>query len=177
MLKIGMSFHPYLENNVVNKRILCLLLKILVLVSGCSTIHNIQDPQETATIETYQWGDLLEITFLRGPEIHTSEYVSFWIKNLSEYCMVFPYDFGTKIWIKSDSGWEEIDNIMHYSPEEDRLLDPSGSLFSNMDGSIAPDLTNYPINAKTEFKALLTGHFCDDESIVVEKEILFTVSP
>jgi hypothetical protein len=155
----------------------CILLTILILSYGCSFMQEIQNPKGTPTSEIDQLGDRLEITFLRGPEIHTLQNVSLVITNLSEYCIVFPFDFGIELWVDVNDVWEEIDNMVQYIPEEDIYLEPVGESFSTMGVSIRPDLSDFPLLEKTDFKAILSGHLCDDISVIVEKEILFTVSP
>lgn len=162
---------------MIEKLKLCLFLAILALISGCSASHNTLSPQETATLEISQLGDLLDVTFLRGPDINSSQNVSLVIKNLSDYCMVFPYDFGIKLWVEVNGDWEDIDNMVQYRPEEDIYLEPAGDLFSVMGVSLFPDLSNFPLPEKTNFKAMLIGHLCDDATVVIEKDIFFTVSP
>jgi hypothetical protein len=42
---------------------------------------------------------------------------------------------------------------------------------------LAPDLTNITVNAPREFRATITGHLCDDETVEITKEIIFFVVP
>lgn len=153
-----------------------LLISLLILMYGCSEGTSTQSI-ETNIPRTDQGEVKLDVIFLRGPDIHSTENISLILKNLSDKGVNFPYDMGVRIWAQGDDSWIEVNSMVQYRPYEDRILDPFGSFFSEMAVSIRPDLTDYPLVGKTNFKAILAGHLCEDDTIVVEKEISFSISP
>ena len=100
------------------------------------------------------------------------------VMNRSDYCVIFPYDYGIKIYFRKAGGEDvEVSNTVNYTflenaPMVERI--DGGSQGSIM---LAPDLTNITVNAPREFRATITGHLCDDETVEITKEIIFFVVP
>lgn len=133
-------------------------------------------------------GDVFQVEFVKGPDLHLeyvkelniyrSETLEFWIKNTSQACITFPYNFGIRIYYENNGAWVEVGNEFQYLPNvQDIEIQPSGQLFSQNDIELVPDIHNIQITSTAKFKADIQGYLCKDKKVVVEKEIPFTVSP
>lgn len=121
--------------------------------------------------------DLLVITYDSGPGIGIGDNLEFWIKNESDRCISFPVDYGLKLFVKANQTWDQVPNLATYVGEEPNVLESKGGTFSE-DAVIArPDVSQLDLAGPTDFYASVTGHLCDDGSVIVEKEIPFTVTP
>jgi hypothetical protein len=149
---------------------------IILIMAGCT--------QSSQLIN----GNAIRVEFINGPELHLdfvkelNQYqtstLTFRIKNTSQTCITFPYDFGIKIYYENNGSWIETDNMFQYFPKDkDVLLDSVGNIDSDMVVNLSPDIQNVQISTIVNFKATIQGHLCKDKSVVVEKEIPFTVLP
>lgn len=149
-----------------------LLLISVILIPVLASCANLSETSQTVS------SDAIQVEYINGPELHISDTLSFRIKNTSKACITFPYDFGLKIYYMNQDSWAETGNLVQYpAVGQDITLQPTGNLFSERSVYLHPDTSKLKINAPTDFKAIIQGHLCNNKTIVIEKEILFTVSP
>jgi hypothetical protein len=111
---------------------ICLLLGWIT--GGCGTPFDTPRPVSS---------DVIQVEYVTGPNLSKAETLTFWIKNTSNSCIAFPYDFGLKIYYQNKDTWLETSNEVQYlSDEQDILLQPDGELFSQSIVDLRPDLTN-----------------------------------
>lgn len=97
--------------------------------------------------------------------------------NTSDACVVFPFNYGVKIYHQEDEKINFIANLVDYTSKNEIFLTPEGELSSQRLIAIEPDLTDFSVAAPQELHATITGHLCDDENVVITKEITFFVVP
>ena len=144
------------------------MIAVIVLVSvfGCS----IKQLNDIPSIN-------VEVFYQTGPKIIKSEKLIFWVKNKSKECIVFPYDFGVKIFIERGNSWLEVKNLMKYQPVRDITLEAEGNVFDSMVIYLYPDLSEIEIITQTNFNAVISGRFCNNRDIIFKKNIPFIVIP
>jgi hypothetical protein len=126
---------------------------------------------ENSTLEHSEDAIKIEL-FVDGPQIKPTARLSFGISNQATECMVFPYDFGKKIFIESKGKWIPVKDIMETNSRENVILQPR----SGIGIFVAPDLSNIVITSPTNSKVVITGHLCNNKDVVVEKTIPFVVA-
>jgi hypothetical protein len=149
----------------MRKAILIIGLLIIFSMCACTSTQG-QNP-----------ADAIEITYETGPEIHKTDDLEFWAKNTSTNCVVFPYDYGIKIFREVDGIWVETPNLTEYFPRQDKYLREAKNVFSEELLILMPDLSKIQLQGPTNFRAVLNGHLCNDENVVIEKIVPFTVIP
>jgi len=121
--------------------------------------------------------DPIVVTYITGPEIEMTDLLDFWVKNTSDECIVFPFDFGAKILLDNNGSWIEINNLARYHPEEDIYLRAAGNIFSENAVGLQPDYSSIVLQENTDLLVVITGHLCEDDSVIIEKQIPFVVKP
>lgn len=152
-------------------KILSIAILAIMLLTSCGA----PDPQEIADSLLIYFNSG---AFQKGNQIKAGSGLSVSVINRSGYCLIFPYDYGVKkIYLQRNGEELEISNTVDYifledAPTVDKIdIDSSGSVL------LAPDLTNIVIDAPQEFRATITGHLCDDETVEITKDIIFFVVP
>jgi hypothetical protein len=145
------------------KLLVAFLLLCTIYACSSAQVHNLADD--------------IVVTYETGPEIQATEVLEFWIKNTSNNCIVFPYNYGLKIFVEQNTNWIEVPNPTIYSPEDDIYLREADNIFSYRPVLLRPDISKIQLQGPTNFQATITGHLCDDENVVVEKTIPFVVKP
>ena len=145
---------------------ICAFLLVIFLV-GCS--------KPTTTPE--EFADSLEVKFSEGPEIQIYGHVQGIIRNTTSYCFVFPPDLGIKLFEDHAGNLLEIGNYTKYIGKDTIHLMPIGDINDFISISFDPDVSGLVISEPTNFYAEITGHLCDDDSLVIKKRIPFIVVP
>lgn len=152
----------------------CVLPFFLVfLLSGCNT-------PETQNISDEDISNLLDITYIKGPEIIKGEYVAVTLENKSDYCLSFPSDYGIRIFGEMNGELIEIDDLMETIgeyKETPEIVDYKYGLFTTMSIIFVPDTQKLALLEPTDFYAIISGTLCEDDSVSITKKILFTVLP
>ncbi len=143
-------------------------LLFVVLLSGCSGSYESQ-------IENIP--DSIEVTYETGPEISSNQNLMFWIKNQTNFCISFPRGYGIRNYAEKSDGWTEVPNLGNFLGNEPRLLKPKGDFFSEDSVVVRPDISNLGLTEPTNFYVTISGHLCDDETVLIEKKIPFVVIP
>jgi hypothetical protein len=120
---------------------------------------------------------LVQPSYVIGPEIQNTESLISFIKNTSSSCMVFPYNYGVKIYMERNGSWVDVPNMTDYRSKEDIQLLPAGNMDSDNVVVLRPNLLDVELQAPTNFRAVLNGHLCDDENVLIKKIVPFTVVP
>lgn len=156
----------------MNIRFLCFsLLLMLMVTTSCSNIR-IDKEEELPGIDV----QLSEMNTKIGIEIypgmpdvfHHEEDLTLLIKNHSPNTIVFPQDFGVKIFVRQGTEWQTIANNWGY-PEGTNILppdavDPSGLLFfvyPDMSGTSNPAFVRIVVIGKVEGDGNKVGAFID----------------
>ena len=150
---------------MARKTLLLITISIVIIISGC----NGKSPETIA--------DSIDLIYQIGPNIMPNEFVEIRIINQTNYCIVFPIDFETKVFLKQDDGWVQVSNLVTNIGDGPQILESKGKMFSVAIVLIKPDTTNVVIEKPIESYALITGHLCDDENFVIEKKLPFVITP
>lgn len=152
-------------------KIFSIVILAIVLLASCG----VPDPQEIAdSLLIYYPSDSI---FQRENQVMVGWGLEARVVNRSDYCVFFPYDYGIKIYLKAGEIETEIENTVTYLNPEDVRLVEKNNVGSQGAIVLRPDLTNIVIDAPQEFRATITGHLCDDETVEITKEIIFFVVP
>jgi hypothetical protein len=121
--------------------------------------------------------DSIDVSYQTGPKISTHETLTIWIVNQTNYCISFPPGFGIRIFAETNNGWVEVQNTGKYLGSDPSLLKPQGDIFSQGIIDAQPDISQLAITKATNFYLEISGHLCDDDTVIVKKEIPFIVVP
>ena len=161
------------HNNYSGFRNCFLAFFLVVVLSGCST-------PETQIISDEDVSNLLEITYIKGPEIIKGEYIAVTLENKSDYCISFPSDYGIRIFGEMNGELIKIDDLMETVgeyKETPEIVDHKYGLFTTMSIIFVPDTQKLVLLEPTDFYAIISGTLCEDDSVFISKKILFTVLP
>lgn len=149
------------------KQILALFV-FVILFNGCT---------DSIKSESGIIADDITVSYETSAQITPNEDLVFWIKNQTDFCIVFPPDYGIKIFSETSNGWKQVSNLVNYLGTEPRLLQPKED-FSSEDSVFArPDVTGLVLVKPTNFYVSISGNLCDDNTVLIEKKIPFTVTP
>lgn len=145
------------------------LLSIIpfLLLTSCISIMPTKTPEEISDALT------LEYPFGKGNQDYGQ--VTVWITNTSTYCIVFPTDFGIKLFVNINGNTSEIPNRTIYLGDRSNYLRPKGNLESTMGLVFSPDSSLFNSTREAQFYAEITGHICDEESTTITKVIPFMI--
>jgi len=121
--------------------------------------------------------DGIELIYEMGPEIGRGQILTVWINNQTSFCISFPRGYGIKIFSETSNGWKEVPNLGKFIGTEPRLLQPKGDFFSEDSIDVFPDVSGLELVQPTNFYVSISGNLCDDETVLVEKNIPFVVVP
>ena len=79
--------------------------------------------------------------------------------------------------VNIDGKWIQASNMVIIVRDKPDILLPEGDPGSIDFLTIKPDLSDYKISKATDAYVLITGHLCDNENFIIEKEIPFTIVP
>jgi hypothetical protein len=96
------------------------------------------------------------------------------VENVNKDCIVFPYDFGAKIFYEENNERYEIKNLMGYSPHDDITLGAKGEFSAESAISFTPDLSGLTISNSTHFIVRISGVMCKNGKPFTQ-EIPFTM--
>lgn len=117
----------------------------------------------------------LEVIYAYGSTVQVSTPFAVSVKNLNNQCIVFPADFGAKIFNYDESGMkQEIENIMEYRGKEIILYGKNEPY--NEDVVIVNPKLPSGIEEPTDLFVTISGSLCDNGE-VFEQRIPFTVMP
>ncbi len=119
----------------------------------------------------------LMIDYVKGNEIKTSGYILVNITNTSSECISFPIDFGLQLYVIENGVLTNIKNKTTYTGDSPYIVNPNGDYVSEILIIFSPDLSMFSIKEETNFVAIIKGQLCDDESVIITKEIPFIVMP
>lgn len=148
---------------------LLLMAILLISITGCGKVTPTYSPEELS--------NSLVITYYEGPEIQIDGHIQALLRNTSKYCIVFPIDLGIKLYMVKKGNITEINNYTAYVGDHKRYLNPKGDLNDFISVSFDPDVSRKTVTDSLKFYAEITGHLCDDDSVVVKKKIPFIVTP
>jgi hypothetical protein len=126
---------------------------------------------------TEEISNLLSIEYQQGPKIQINDVITALVWNNSSECMIFPLNYGIEIYTYINGEKLEIDNKAVYKGNDSRILKKKGDIDSFIFVGFSPDLSTFEISKSTEFTAEISGHLCDDDSIIITKKIPFVVYP
>lgn len=145
------------------------LTSIFLFVFLCSCSTSASQPKDIAAS--------IEITYQPSSTIKRGSDLDVWLKNTTKYCLEFPAVDGMKVYAQQKERWVEIPNLVTVIGNQIVKLKPAGDFWDANVFTISPDLASLNSNEPIKFRAVLTGYLCEDHTIVIEKEIPFTVTP
>ncbi len=152
-------------------KIFSIAILAIVLLASCGA----PDPQEVEDSIVIFYSD--DGIFQQGNQVKAGWGLEARVVNRSDYCVFFPYDYGIKIYLKAGEIETEIANTVTYLNPEDVRLVEKNNVGSQGAIVLRPDIANIAIDAPQEFRATITGHLCDDQTVEITKEIIFFVVP
>lgn len=150
-----------------NKTVYLIAIVMAISIVGCSKTN--EQPIDIV--------NSIQIDYETGPKINTNQYLTVWLVNHSQSCVLFPADYGIRIYTETENGYVEFPNLVRYIGTQPRKLQPNGEVYSERSVDLRPDLAGFTISKPTSFFATITGHLCNDETIIIEKRVEFIVSP
>ena len=147
------------------KKINILIVVFTIILCGCSA------PKSPAEIS-----DLIKFEFPEGNTISQNGDLNILIHNYSDKCIVFPVDYGMKIFMKQGKEIIQLKDKINNIGDEIKL-EPVGEIYADDFIDFEPDLSSITINDTSEFYATIEGHLCDDDKMVIDKTIVFSVKP
>ena len=146
-----------------------IILIPLIILIGCN--------RSTLFPKYDEISDSLLVTYQTGPEIHINGYIEAIVDNITSYCIVFPTNYGIRLFFEGTNGVEEIQDTTTYIGNRPNYLKPIGDIESGFYIVFSPNVSNFQISKPTEFFAEITGHLCDDNSVIIKKKIPFVMVP
>ena len=158
---------------MLSKLVIYIFFTCYLLSTGCT-----QQPDITATIAVKNYSNSLTVQYSYGDILDNLGGLNAWVINESNYCFIFPYNYGVSIVMNIGGVWNEIPSLVYYVSQNDIIIGSKAeSVFNSSPISIHPDLSSVSITEKTKFIATIKGYLCDHPEIVVEKEIPFYAEP
>jgi hypothetical protein len=131
---------------------------LLVNISGC--VHKLSD-NDFSTIAGVNVQHYLNIINLSKSPVRPNTTITLEIANETLDCVVFPYNFGVKIFIFQNKGWVEIPDNIEYADHYDIVLAPRGRLDADTLVAIRPDYTTISTLSKGQvLRIVLIGSLC-----------------
>lgn len=121
--------------------------------------------------------EMIEISYLSATEITSGQSLSLTIINKSNYCITFPAGYNLKVFANINGEWNELTNLARVRGNKPNNLMSGGNIDSVGFIDALPDISNYGFSHPTDAYVLISGHLCDDENFIIEKEIPFTIVP
>jgi hypothetical protein len=119
----------------------------------------------------------IEITYLNGSSISPTGDLDLVIRNTTSNCIKFPVCFGIKVFVVQDKKIKEIPNPVTYIGNEPITLGPKGEISASALIYVKPDTSGLTISEPIDAYITISGHFCDNESHMVEEKIPFIITP
>jgi hypothetical protein len=103
----------------------------------------------------------LNITNMFKSPIKPYTTITLYIVNKTLDCVVFPYNFGVKIFVYQNQGWIEIPDNVVYAYRNNVVLDPHGGLDEGAIVAIQPDYSKLGvISNRQRMRVVLIGELC-----------------
>jgi hypothetical protein len=151
--------------NKINGFQFLLLLMTSVILYGCKTPPNSKDLSDA--IEVYYYGT---------SEIKPPDALTIQIRNASSYCMAFPYDYQAELYLLDGNKRKWVNNLASDGVyRRDQELPPGNVNIGFI--TARPNLDGLDVSRPLDFVFVIIGNLCEDENIVIQKEIPFTLIP
>jgi hypothetical protein len=158
---------------MLRKLVIYIFITFNLLLTGCTHQNGIS---ATTTLKNYS--SSLIVQFNHGDILDSLGGLDAWVINESNYCFVFPYNYGVRIVMNTGGVWNEIPSLVYYLSQDDIILGSKAeTVFNSYPIAIKPDISRVSITEKSKFIATIKGYLCDHPEIVVEKEIPFYALP
>lgn len=103
----------------------------------------------------------LDITSLDGLPIKLNTVINLNIKNKTGDCVVFPYNFGVKMFVYQNHSWIDIPDNGIDVTHKDVVLDPRGGLFPDTVVILQPDFSKLEdMSIKHKMRIVMIGRLC-----------------
>jgi len=144
-----------IEENKMKTRIFIksLCVTIFLLISACTNNFSSKTPNTEL--------DFLNISELPNDQKIYSTDLDLYITNKTSDCIVFPYDFGVQIFLKSNGDWAEVQNLNQFASTEDIILTNSSGYEPEAIVFVSPDYSSFP-GEPTLAKIILHGYLCQN---------------
>jgi len=105
--------------------------------------------------------DFLEITELPDVEKIREAEINLFVENKTEDCVVFPYDYGMRIFAQSNNVWEEIPNLGNYIVKSNIILTVSSGEVPFVVVYLLPDYSELK-EQPSKIRVILSAYLCYD---------------
>jgi len=145
-------------------RIMIAILLITMNLTSCDWLNNSSSNEDSSlTLMPYDFSDYLEVSYWGQIPIRIDKSIALDIQNTSMECIVFPHDFGVHIYANINGSWLEIPNSVQYPNQEDIILDPKGSFFSDSGTVVHPIISSINKNSNPiRIRVVIVGRLCKD---------------
>jgi hypothetical protein len=146
--------------NSKNRNSLFIFLTSILLICLCSCIHESSESKFISMVGI-DFQHYLDITILSGLPIKPNTVIDLYIKNKTADCVVFPYNFGVRLFVYKNNSWIEIPNNIIYASQKDVILDPREELNFDALVSLQPDYSKLGVMPnKYQMRVVMIGHLC-----------------
>lgn len=149
-----------------NLKFACSICFYFIFVAGCSS------PTATPTMTQQDIYFQTAVPIRNSPEIHlfTREEsqlrihytLDLYVENMSDNCVIFPFDFGLSIWYFKDGQWNSIKDLAVVINPQDLILQPKGQPFSEQPVTIFPDYDVLAAEQPSSLRVFISGRLCKD---------------
>jgi hypothetical protein len=155
-------------------RIIMLLGFLFMGIQGCmvpSRSAKSEDP--IVASNSIDLNGYLAISVIGTLPLRQGESINLYIENISPSCIVFPKDYGVRMFVNRNGNWMEVPNTVVYEGPETITLETKVNALSHYDGgtSVEPDLST--LNSQIgslRLRVYSVGQLCSND-IVSEKEV------
>ncbi len=137
----------------------------MILVASVScTARNVEslDAERQFVAEVHATlGDYLDFPPMGRESIRIGGTVPLYFKNKTKDCIVFPYNYGARIFVFQQNSWSELPDITRYPVKHDNVLQAAGSM--NDDGFlfVQPDYSAARVaNQSAPMRVVIVGNRC-----------------
>ncbi len=137
--------------------VLCLLASCIVL-SGCQNASNEDQFHKEINIDiTHN----LDFTLFEKPPIIIYTGVDLYVVNKTSDCIVFPYNYGVRIFVLQNDNWIEIPDVLQHAFDHNVTLDANNGPFPDAVVSVNPDYSKLGnISGQLRMRIVVVGRQC-----------------
>jgi hypothetical protein len=138
----------------------CFICVLLLSMSSCIRASSDNEFSAIVGVEVQHY---LKITNLFQSPVKPNTSITLEIANKTPGCVVFPYNYGAKIYIFNNSDWIEIPDNIEYADHADIVLDPRGGLDPGAIVTIRPDYSKLgEFSNRQRMRVFLIGRLCEN---------------
>ena len=103
----------------------------------------------------------LDVTLLETSPIKLFTTVPLYVVNKTSDCLVFPFNYGVRVFVLQNNNWIEIPDVIKYADNHDVILDARNGLYPDTMVSVNPDYSKLDnISGQLRMRIVVVGRQC-----------------